>query len=329
MVGLLLRRLEAASLESMNDSLSEKLCARTSGICLYGLAPPKQTTSPGQLDEIVTRHLARLRSLSIDGLIVYDIQDEGERVSAPRPFPFLPTVDPETYAHDHLASLRKEKIVYRCVNRDTPDTFIQWLIRQHATDTPRLSVLVGAPSQRSVVGLSLASAYVLAQQYAPTLLLGGVAIAERHGKSANEHERILGKAEKGCRFFVTQAVYDVTSTKSLLSDYALALREKGGVPLPIIVTFSPCGSIKTLSFMKWLGIAFPRWLENELRTSADPLTTSIDLCEKIFAEIWEYSREKGIPIGVNVESVSIRKTEIDASVDLFQRLRQRMAASRQ
>lgn len=101
------------------------------------------------------------------------------------------------------------------------------------------------------------------------------------------------------------------------------------MPLPIIVTFSPCGSIKMLSFMKWLGIAFPRWLENELRTSADPLTTSIDLCEKIFAEIWEYSREKGIPIGVNVESVSIRKTEIDASVDLFQRLRQRMAASRQ
>lgn len=252
----------------MNDSLFERLCARSTGVCLYGLAPPKQTISSGQLDGIVARQLARLQSLSIDGLVVYDIQDEGERISTPRPFPFLPTIDPEVYAHHYLAGLTKQKIVYRCVNRDTPDTFIQWLKRQHAAATPRLSVLVGAPSQRSVAGLSLASAYVLAQEYAPTLLLGGVAIAERHSKSTNEHERILDKAEKGCRFFVTQAVYDVTSTKSLLSDYALALRERGGVPLPIIITFSPCGSAKTMSFMKWLGIAFPRWLENELRTSA-------------------------------------------------------------
>jgi hypothetical protein len=313
----------------MNDSLFDKLCARTTGICLYGLAPPKQTVSSAQLDEIVTRQLMQLQSLSIDGLVVYDIQDEGERISTPRPFPFLPTIDPETYAHHYLAGLTKQKIVYRCVNRDSPDTFIQWLKRQHAATTPRLSVLVGAPSQRSVTGLSLASAYGLAQQYAPTLLLGGVAIAERHSKSANEHERVLAKAEKGCRFFVTQAVYDVTSTKSLLSDYALALREKGGVPLPIILTFSPCGSIKTLSFMKWLGIAFPRWLENELRMSGDPLTTSVALCEKIFAEVWDYSRNKGIPIGVNVESVSNRKAEIDASIDLFQRLRQRMGESGQ
>jgi 5,10-methylenetetrahydrofolate reductase len=313
----------------MNDSLFERLCARTAGVCLYGLAPPKQTTPSGQLDEIVTRQLARLQSLSIDGVIVYDIQDEGERISAPRPFPFLPTIDPDTFAHHYLASLKKQKIVYRCVNRDTPDSFIQWLKRQYAATTPRLSVLVGAPSQHSATGLSLASAYVLAQEYAPTLLLGGVAIAERHSKFANEHERILGKAEKGCRFFVTQAVYDVTSTKSLLSDYALALREKGGVPLPIILTFSPCGSIKTLSFMKWLGIAFPRWLENELRMSGDPLTTSVALCEKIFAEVWDYSRNKGIPIGVNVESVSNRKAEIDASIDLFQRLRQRMGVSGQ
>lgn len=311
----------------MNDSLFERLSARTTGVCLYGLAPPKQTISPGQLDEIVTRQLVRLQSLSIDGLIVYDIQDEGERISTPRPFPFLPTIDPEAYAHHYLASLTKQKIVYRCVNRDTPDTFIQWLKRQHAATTSRLSVLVGAASERSVTGLSLASAYMLAQEHAPTLLLGGVAIAERHSKSANEHERILAKTELGCRFFVTQAVYDVTSTKSLLSDYALAVREKDGVPLPIILTFSPCGSTKTMSFMKWLGIAFPRWLENELRMSADPLTTSIDLCEKIFAEIWDYSRDKKIPIGVNVESVSIRKAEIDASVDLFQRLRQRMEVS--
>ena len=152
----------------------------------------------------------------------------------------------------------------------------------------------------------------------------GIAIAERHARYLDEHQRILAKTETGCRFFVTQAVYDVTSTKSLLSDYALAVCDSAAAPVPIILTFAPCGSEKTLSFMKWLGIAFPRWLENELRFAADPLATSLELCERIFAEVWDYARDKGVPLGINVESVSIRKTEIDASVELLQRLRRRM-----
>jgi 5,10-methylenetetrahydrofolate reductase len=255
---------------------------------------------------------------------VYDIQDEGARIAAPRPFPFLPTLDPEIYANHHLGSLPVQKVVYRCVHRDTPESFAGWLDRLNAARTPRISVLVGAPSRDSEVGLSLTDAYALARERAPELLLGGISIAERHARSANEHERILAKTAKGCRFFVTQAVYDVTSTKSLLSDYAIAVDASGGEPMPIVLTFAPCGSVKTLAFMQWLGIAFPRWLENDLRQSADPLAKSLDLCERIFTEIWGYAREKAIPVGVNVESVSIRKAEIDASVELFLRLRRTM-----
>jgi hypothetical protein len=113
----------------------------------------------------------------------------------------------------------------------------------------------------------------------------------------------------------------VTATKSLLSDYALALHDRSAEPVPIVLTFSPCGSEKTLAFMKWLGITFPRWLENDLRHAPDPLATSIALCERICAEAWEYARGKRIPLGVNVESVSIRKVEIEASVELVRRLR--------
>lgn len=309
----------------MNSSLAEKLSSRVPGICLYGFAPPKQATPSDQLEGIVAQQLARLGSLPVDGLIVYDIQDETERVSTPRPFPFLPTLNPEVYAHEHLGGLAVPKIVYRCVNQDTPDGFVRWL--QRVSGTPRISVLVGAPNRRSHVGLPLADAYTLARQYAPNLLFGGIAIAERHARKLDEHERILAKSEQGCRFFVTQAVYDVASTKSLLSDYALAVREKNGVSLPIILTFSPCGSLKTLSFMKWLGIAFPRWLENELQYATDPLAKSVELCERIFAEVWDYARDKGIPLGVNVESVSVRKAEIEASVELLQLLRRRIERS--
>src|SRR5215475_8932565 len=249
----------------MHPSLLDKIASRSSGICLYGIAPPKRATPAGQLEVIVAQQIARLQSLTVDGLIIYDIQDEADRITTPRPFPFLPTLEPEVYAHQHLASLRIPKIVYRSVSRDTPAEFMRWLGDVHTAPAPPISVLVGAPSRRTRVGLKLAAAYELARQHAPHLVLGGIAIAERHARRFEEHERMLAKQETGCRFFVTQAVYDVTSTKSLLSDYALAVQRRGAPAVPVILTFSPCGSEKTLAFMQWLGIAFPRWLENELR----------------------------------------------------------------
>lgn len=306
----------------MPSLLRDKIAARVPGICLYGFAPPKRTTTTDELAAIVAQTEERLAPLAPDGLIVYDIQDEAERVTEPRPFPFLPTLDPDDYAHTALAGLPMPKIVYRSVGRDTPESLRAWLAG--GPGGGRVSVLVGAPSQRAS-GLPLADAYTLAREI-PDLTLGGIAIAERHARRLDEHERILAKQAAGCRFFVTQAVYDVTSTKSLLSDYALATRARNVPPVPIILTFSPCGSERTLAFMKWLGISFPRWLENDLRFSPNPLATSVALAERIFAEVWDYARGKGIPLGVNVESVSIRKVEIEASIDLFSRLRALMHA---
>jgi hypothetical protein len=308
----------------MSSPLVAHITQRRPGICLYGFSPPKRSSPPDQLAQIAAHQVERLGALDIDGVIVYDIQDEAERTAEPRPFPFLPTISPEQYAHAHLAALTRPKVVYRCVASDTPESFVQWL---RAGGPQRISVLVGAPSRNASAGLGLREAYALVQEHAPDLLLGGIAIAERHEQRQDEHERILGKSAAGCRFFVTQAVYDVTSTLSLLSDYALALDRAQAEPRPIVLTFCPCGSLKTLAFMKWLGIRFPRWLENELRFAADPLETSLRLCERSFLEVWSYAKQKGIPIGVNIESVSIRKAEIDASVQLVQTLRGHMRRS--
>jgi len=286
---------------------------------LYGLAPPKRETPAAELERIAAQQQARLELLELDGVIVYDLQDETERASTPRPFPFLPTIDPLTYADQHLARLSLPKIVYRCVSGDAPDHFSRWLGTSSSASPVR--VLVGAPSRRTPANLRLGDAYALSRKQADGVILGGIAIAERHARDGAEHERILAKTDAGCRFFVTQAVYDVTATKSLLSDYALAARRREAPPLPIVITLSPCGSEKTLAFMQWLGIAFPRWLENDLRHAPDPLETSIQLCERIYAEAWGYARDKGIPLGVNVESVSARKAEIEASLELARRLR--------
>ncbi len=308
------------------NALFEKLDRGLTGIRLYGIAPPKLATDPERLGEIAAQHVARLRQLAPDGLVVYDIQDEPGRSGQARPFPFLPTVDPERYAYDALAELEIPKIVYRCVGAQPREAFSRWLDTVRAAGGRRLSVLVGAPSAQSRgSGLPLAEAHALARA-APSLMVGGIAIAERHVTKLDEHQRMLAKQDRGCRFFITQSVYDAASTKSLLSDYALELQARGRAPAPVVLTFSPCGSARTLELMKWLGISFPRWLENELRHSADTLERSIHLCERVFADVQDYAREKNLPIGINVESVSIRKSEIEASVELYRRLTGQLAS---
>ena len=56
--------------------LVEKIKNRESGIILYGITPPKLGTSPEKITEIANRQIHRLESLNIDGLILYDLQDE-------------------------------------------------------------------------------------------------------------------------------------------------------------------------------------------------------------------------------------------------------------
>lgn len=307
--------------------LAEKLLRREGGLCVYGITPPKQATPPEALAEIARVQRERLATLGADGLVVYDIQDESDRNAQPRPFPFFPLLDSAEYAERHLGELPVEKIVYRCVHRLARADFVTWLTRRRPQRS--LSVLVGAPSRKTdPSALRLSDANLLAKELAPELLLGGIAIAERHATRGDEHERLIAKMEQGCRFFISQTVYDASSTKSLLSDYALLLASKQLPPVPILFTFAPCGSVKTLEFMKWLGITFPRWLENELRHSADPLEQSIRLCEEQFEEVLDFAARKNLPVGVNVESVSIRKTEIEASAELFNRLKARLRRGR-
>jgi 5,10-methylenetetrahydrofolate reductase len=172
--------------------------------------------------------------------------------------------------------------------------------------------------------VTLDDAYALVRRNAPDLVLGAIAIAERHSRRGDEHERMLAKAAAGCRFFVTQAVYDAGSSKSLLSDYARAARARGQRPLPVVLTFSPCGSLRTLALLKWLGIGVPRWLENELVDARDTLETSVRLAESVADDVLAFAHERDIPVGVNVESVSIRKEEIEAATALFAGLRARL-----
>lgn len=56
----------------------------------------------------------------------------------------------------------------------------------------------------------------------------------------------------------------------------------------------------------------------KLLRSEDVLARSLHRCRERNEELSDLGREKGIPIGLNSESVSIRRAEIEASVALFE-----------
>ena len=95
-------------------------------------------------------------------------------------------------------------------------------------------------------------------------------------RSGNEHLRLIAKQAAGCSFFVTQVVYDVNAAKDLISDYRYECAGQNLEPVPIVFTFSVCGSMKTLEFLRWLGIDVPRWIANELRHADDTLDASYE-----------------------------------------------------
>jgi Methylenetetrahydrofolate reductase len=286
---------------------------------LFALTPPRLATDRDTAQEIADTTVARLRPLGLDGLILYDIDDETERNAAERPFPFIPTLDPADYLADHLGSWPTPVIVYRAVGKYAPEDLRAWLSAQ---DPARLmTVLVGAASSSARGRTSLVGAQALRREANPALSLGGVAIPERHSRRDDEHLRLLAKQDAGCRFFVTQVVYDVNAAKNLVSDYHYECAARGIAQAPFVFTFSVCGSMKTLDFLRWLGVDVPRWIENDLKHAADPLEASYQQALATATELMAYCRTLGVPFGINVESVSIRRVEIEAAVQLAQELR--------
>jgi hypothetical protein len=284
----------------------------------YGLTPLKLSSPEEKRRQVAEVQCARIGELPVDALVVYDLQDESSRTDVARPFPYLQSIDPLEYAYDYLSKLSLPKIIYRSVAAQSEASLTEWMSGVRPDDS---LVLVGAPSRAQEHRLKLKDGYELHRKHFSHLHLGGVLIPERHQKGWDEDQRVLRKMDRGCAFFVTQAVYSVDASKDILSDlYFRCQREERAFP-EIYLTLSPCGSIKTLEFLDWLGVFVPRWLRNELVASADILERSVELSVAAFAELSYFAQEKGIALGCNIESVSLHKAEIDASVELVHRLR--------
>jgi len=302
--------------------LIRHIAARGSEFLIFALTPPRLATDSERVQQIADATTERLGTLGLDGLILYDIDDESARNPDQRPFPFTPTIDPADYLANHLAKWPTPVIVYRAVAKYPKSELRAWLSAQDPSRV--MTVLVGASTRGAEPSTSLVEAQALRNEVNSALPSGGVAIPERHSRRGDEHLRLLTKQAAGSTFFVTQVVYDINTAKNLISDYHYECQARGTAPVPFVFTFSVCGSMKTLDFLRWLGVDVPRWIENDLKHAADTLEASYRQAIAAATELICFCRTLGMPFGINVESVSIRRVEIDASVRLAAELRTRL-----
>ena len=292
--------------------LKEKIKNKKSGILLYGIVPPKISSTPEDLARLSELRSQRINGCECDGIIIYDLQDESARTQQKRTFEFSDTIDPAIYYEQYLRT-DKEAIIYRAVGKYDEAEFRE-ILRHKASE---LGVFVGASSKDEECKLHLSRAYEIKNEAAPHLCVGGICIPERHEKNRDEHLKVAEKTASGCEFFITQAVYNVQNAKNFIDDYAALECEK----VPIIFTFTPCGSLKTLEFMKWLGISIPEFLQQRLINSVDILQSSVALCVEMFEFIYRYAMAKGVSVGANVESVSTRRVEIEAALVMLKEIK--------
>ena len=291
-----------------------KIKRKESGILLYGITPPKAQTPTEKVSEIAMNTLNNLCSLDIDALVVYDVQDESARTSEERPFPFSNALDPFEFSSQYLQSLSIPKIIYRPAGKFTSEELTLWL--EDLVKHKFCPVFVGLPAPDYVVKTSLKEAYNLWRKHEAHSVLGAVTIPERHAVLKDEDVRILDKAEAGVSYFISQCIFNVEYTKKVLDDLLVTCEQKQR-PLPtFIFTLTVCGSLKTLQFMEWLGIHIPDDVKEDLKTSANTVARSVEIALSIAKELIQYCTEKSIPFGFNIESVAVRKEEIEASLYL-------------
>ncbi|KZN49377.1 methylenetetrahydrofolate reductase [Pseudoalteromonas luteoviolacea] len=305
-------------------TLQEKILDPNQGVYLIGTTPPKLGTDSEQLQTIATKLLNRLHEIEYDGVVIYDIQDESSRTQVPRPFPFKQTVDPVEYSKLVRDLSNLDVITYKSVAQRDRKEFTQWLQKTKQDFGLNNLVLVGSPSSKGDVKLGLPEAYQTLREHTQDFFLGGVTIAERHANKRNEHERLIDKTTKGCEYFISQAVYDAQATIDLLTSYARTCRQQGNEPKRIILTFTPCGGQKTLEFMQWLGISVPEATKWRMLDADNTLNESIKICRENLDLILRSCAHLDIPLGLNIESLTNRKEEIDASINLYRLLKATM-----
>lgn len=297
--------------------LKAKLLDPRRTVLLYGTTPPRAGSSEAAIQSAAEKLATRLRQMPLHGVVVYDIQDESGRTHLPRPFSFTGTADPRLYSRLLMRLTGHSTITYKCIGDLDEPGWHTWLDETGRDYELSCLSIVGRPTSGVRYPVKLSRAIGMAAAHAHGYTVGAVVIAERHDIHRSESARMLAKSMQGCSYFISQTVYHAGQSNRLLRDYLRDCRGAGVDPRRVVLSFAPCGREKTLAFIRWLGVKVPPETERAILAARDPLAKSIEICRDNLRRILDNDYVDRIPLGVNVESVSINRDEIDASVDLF------------
>ncbi|MGQ0656740.1 MAG: hypothetical protein ACT4NU_01380 [Chromatiales bacterium] len=297
--------------------LKAKLLDPQRTVLLYGTTPPRAGSSEAAIDSAAEKLAARIRKLPLDAIVVYDIQDESGRTHIPRPFAFTGTTDPRTYSRLLGRLAERPPITYKCVGDVSEPEWRAWLDETGRDYGLSCLSIVGRPTSGVRHPVKLSRAIGMAVAHAHGFTVGAVVIAERHDIRRSEAARMLAKSMEGCSYFISQTVYHAGQSIRLLRDYLRDCRGAGVDPRRVVLSFAPCGRERTMAFIRWLGVKVPTKTERAILSAPNPIGKSIDICRDNLRGILDHDYFNHIPLGINVESVSINRDEIDASVDLF------------
>ena len=242
-------------------------------------------------------------------------------------------MDPAWYASLFPTISGKQCVVYKCIVEESVEKFNEWLEASYIKYGHTAYNLVGAPtSSKEYTGATLAQAANSIQTVNKcasnlnltskrgTAAFGCVCIPERHTTKGNENINMRRKVDLGCEWFITQGIYSEGAVIKLLNTYGDDCKSADIVPKKVVLTFAPCGRPKTMQFIKWLGMHVPPAVEERIFGARDPVQESVELCCELLVSILQHTSTSGVPLGINVESLSIFKEEINAAHTLFQRL---------
>jgi 5,10-methylenetetrahydrofolate reductase len=140
-------------------------------------------------------------------------------------------------------------------------------------------------------------------------LIGNVAIPQRTG----EAHRMLAKTRAGSSFFTTQLVFNATAATEMVSQYDRLCRQASVRPAAVLLSFATVTDEYDVEFARWLGADIPEEVEQTILIGdgTGDGGRSVGHALDVWRAVSEAAQSGGldVPLGVNVEQISIRHLE--------------------
>ncbi len=286
----------------MSRTLNEALHRRP---LLFEPVPPMARTSPARSAEqieAVARLVAEVPR--IDAINLPELVDENHDGR-----PYYRTVDPRIYGRALGERTGRPILVNKVVaHLDGPDALKAW-VEETVAYGIRHAVLVGGSSRYiPYPGPTVAEANRVC---APAFArhgggIGNIAIPQRQG----EPYRMLSKTRGGASFFTTQLVFGAGPIVEMVAEYGRLCLQAMLRPSAVLVSLAPIADEMDAEFVRWLGADIPLAAEREIVAGEEAGAGERSVRHAL--AVWDdlraglESAECEVPLGVNVEQISVR-----------------------